>query len=323
MTREEIKSVALEAIRAEAAAVAQSREAVDERFVDAVAAIAACGGHVAVIGLGKSGIIGRKIAATLASTGTPALFVHATEALHGDLGMIASGDVALALSYSGESDELNRILPPLRRRHIPVIGVSSSDKSALATAATTHIALPRLPEACPNNLAPTSSTAAMLAVGDALAVCLMHLRGFGREDYARLHPGGMLGRLLTCSVEDIMQRGERNPTAPLTATVEDALLVMTRTRSGAASIVEADGALAGFFTDGDLRRHLQADPLLLQKNIAEVMTRQPTFLRADMKAAEAADILCRQKVDNAPVVDERGRVVGIVDQGDLLPFLTT
>jgi arabinose-5-phosphate isomerase len=276
-----------------------------------------------MVGIGKSGIIGRKIAATLASTGTPAIFVHATEALHGDLGMVTEHDVIFALSYSGHSDELNKILPTLQQRNITIIGMSSNARSDLAKKCAVHITLPQLHEACPYNLAPTSSTTAMLGVGDALAICLMKIKKFEQEDFALFHPGGMLGKLLTCGVVDIMQSGERNPVVAVDATVKDALLVMTKTKSGATAVVNSDGTLAGFFTDGDLRRHLQNDSALLQKCVADVMTKNPVVFIDSMKAVEAAQIISQRKIDNAPVVNADGKVVGIVDEGDLIPFITT
>jgi arabinose-5-phosphate isomerase len=319
----EVKSIALCVIRTEVQSLSACEAAVNDAFVQAVEAIVRCRGRVVVAGIGKSGAIGRKIAATLASTGTPAMFVHATEALHGDLGMVTEHDVVFALSYSGHSDELNKILPILRQRSITIIGMSSNAQSDLAKKSDVHITLPQMREACPYNLAPTSSTTAMLGVGDALAVCLMKIKKFEQEDFARFHPGGMLGKLLTCNVADIMQSGDRNPTVPMGATVKDALLVMTKTKSGAAAVVNRDGTLAGFFTDGDLRRNLQEDGALLQKGVADVMTRRPVTLTDSMKAVEAAAIISRRKIDNAPVVDAAGIVVGIVDEGDLIPFITT
>ncbi|MDR3297699.1 MAG: KpsF/GutQ family sugar-phosphate isomerase [Prevotellaceae bacterium] len=323
MTTHEIKSIALEVIRNEARSLAACEAAVDDSFVRSVQSIAACRGRVVVVGIGKSGIIGHKIAATLASTGTPSMFLHATEALHGDLGMVTEHDIVLALSYSGFSDELNKILPMLRHRKITIIGLSGNAQSKLAQMADLHIALPPMHEACPYNLAPTSSTTSMLGVGDALALCLMKLKNFEMKDFALFHPGGMLGRLLTCSVADIMHSGERNPVVPLDATVKDALFVMTKTKSGATSVVNADGSLVGFFTDGDLRRHLQRDADLLDKRVADVMTRQPTVLADTMKAVEAAQIIHQKNIDNAPVTDCHGQVVGIVDEGDLLPFIAS
>ncbi|MDR3366317.1 MAG: KpsF/GutQ family sugar-phosphate isomerase [Prevotellaceae bacterium] len=319
----EVKNIALGVIRTEVQSLTACEAAVNDAFVQAVEAVAKCRGRVVVAGIGKSGIIGRKIAATLASTGTPAIFVHATEALHGDLGMVTEHDLILALSYSGHSDELNKILPILRQRGITIIGMSSNAQSDLAKKSGIHITLPQLHEACPYNLAPTSSTTAMLGVGDALAICLMKIKKFEQEHFALFHPGGMLGKLLTCNVVDIMQSGERNPVVAIDATVKDALLVMTKTKSGAAAVVNSDGTLAGFFTDGDLRRNLQEDSALLQKSIAQVMTTQPVVLTDSMKAVEAAKIISQRRIDNAPVVNAAGKVVGIVDEGDLLPFITT
>jgi arabinose-5-phosphate isomerase len=319
----EVKDIALGVIRMEAQSLAACEAAVDDAFVKAVEVVARCRGRVVVAGIGKSGIIGRKIAATLASTGTPAIFIHATEALHGDLGMVTQHDVIFALSYSGHSDELNKILPMLRQRGITVIGMSGNAQSDLAQKSGVHITLPQMREACPYNLAPTSSTTAMLGVGDALAICLMKIKKFEQEDFAQFHPGGMLGKLLTCSVVDIMQGGERNPLVAIDATVKDALLVMTKTKSGATSVVNSDGTLAGFFTDGDLRRCLQKDSELLQKRVASVMTKKPVALTDSMKAVEAAKIISCWQIDNAPVVDASGKVVGIVDEGDLIPFIST
>ncbi|MDR0414546.1 MAG: KpsF/GutQ family sugar-phosphate isomerase [Prevotellaceae bacterium] len=319
----EVKEVALGVIRAEAQALAACEATVNETFLQAVEVIARCAGRVVVTGVGKSGIVGRKIAATLASTGTPAMFVHATEALHGDLGMVTRHDVVLALSYSGHSEELNKILPMLRQRDLAIIGMSGNAQSELAQKSTIHVTLPQMREACPYNLAPTSSTTAMLGVGDALAICLMKVKKFGREDFAQFHPGGMLGKLLTCGVTDIMQSGDRNPVVSVNATVEEALLVMTKTKSGVASVVNSDGTLAGVFTDGDLRRNLQKDSALLQKCVADVMTKNPVTLTGSMKAVEAAKIISERHIDNAPVVDANGKVVGIVDERNLMPFITT
>jgi arabinose-5-phosphate isomerase len=319
----EVKNIALGVIRMEVQSLSACEAAVNDAFVQAVETIARCHGRVVMVGIGKSGIIGRKIAATLASTGTPAIFVHATEALHGDLGMVTGQDVVFALSYSGHSDELNKILPILHQRNITIIGMSSNAQSDLAKKSLIHITLPQLHEACPYNLAPTSSTTAMLGVGDAMAICLMKIKKFEQKDFALFHPGGMLGKLLTCGVVDIMQSGERNPLVAISATVRDALLVMTKTKSGATSVVNSDGTLAGFFTDGDLRRCLQNDSALLQRCIADVMTRQPVALTDGMKAVEAAKIFGQRKIDNAPVLNAAGKVVGIVDEGDLIPFITT
>ncbi|MDR1343153.1 MAG: KpsF/GutQ family sugar-phosphate isomerase [Prevotellaceae bacterium] len=319
----EVKNAALAAIRTEVQSLAACEAAIDQAFVQAVEVIARCKGRVVVVGIGKSGIIGRKIAATLASTGTPAMFVHATEALHGDLGMVTLHDVIFALSYSGHSEELNKILPMLRQRGVTIIGMSGNAQSELAQKSGVHITLPPMREACPYNLAPTSSTTAMLGVGDALAISLMKIKKFEQNDFAQFHPGGMLGKLLTCGVVDIMQSGDRNPVVDINATVEDALLVMTKTKSGATSVVNSNGTLVGFFTDGDLRRNLQKDEALLQKRVADVMTKNPIALTNSMKAAEAAKIISRRHIDNAPVVDANGKVVGLVDEGNLIPFIPT
>ena len=318
----EIKKIARQVLDIEHTALELSRKSIDENFLKAVEVIAHTKGRVVILGIGKSGIIGRKIAATLASTGTPSFFVHPVEALHGDLGMITPGDVILAISFSGQTEEINKILPSLERRKLTVISMTGHDKSKLALMSDIHITIHIEREACPYNLAPTASTTATLAVGDALAICLMKIKNFEKRDFAVFHPGGSLGKLLTQQVKDLMRKGKNNPTVRETATVQDALFVMTQTgAAGATSVVDKNGKLIGYFTDGDLRRILQHGTDVLHKKITEVMTKNPYHLLDTLPAIEAAKMIHSTHVDNLPVLDKTGKVVGIIDEKDLIEFL--
>ena len=299
-----------------------SKKSIDDQFLKAVDVIAKTKGRVVVLGIGKSGIIGRKISATLASTGTPSFFVHPVEALHGDLGMIMSGDVILAISFSGQTEEINKILPSLARRKLTIISMTGHENSKLALMSDIHIKIYIDREACPYNLAPTASTTATLAVGDALAVCLMKVKHFEKSDFALFHPGGSLGKLLTQQVKDLMRKGKNNPTVGQEATVKDALLVMTQSNAaGATSIVDKKGKLLGYFTDGDLRRELQRGESVINKKIAEVMTRHPYHILDTAPAIDAAKMIHATHVDNIPVLDKTGKVVGIIDEKDLIEFI--
>ncbi|OGR83873.1 MAG: hypothetical protein A2901_00135 [Elusimicrobia bacterium RIFCSPLOWO2_01_FULL_54_10] len=288
------------------------------KAVETLHRITLTGGQVVVMGIGKSGLVGRKIASTLSSTGTPAIFFHPSEGLHGDLGMIRSGDAVLALSQSGESDEIKKILPTLKDLRLPLVAMTQSRASRLARLADIVILTAVRKEACPLNLAPTASTTAMLALGDALAMALMEINGFNSKDFARLHPGGAIGKKLTLKVSDLMRSGRANPVVRLGASVRSALLEMTRARLGATSVVNSSGRLAGFFTDGDLRRRLQKEPRLLEKKIDSVMTKNPTRITPDKSIHEALNLLKDGGFDNIPVVDSKGRAVGILDERDLL-----
>ena len=276
------------------------------------------GGQVMVMGMGKAGLVGRKIAATLSSTGTPAVFFHPSEGLHGDLGMIRAGDAVLALSQSGETDEIRKILPILKERKLPLVAMTQSRSSRLGRLSDSVILSSVRKEACPLNLAPTASTTAMLALGDALAMALMELKGFDLKDFARLHPGGAIGKKLTLKVSDLMRKGKENPVVKKGSTVRTALLEMTRTRLGATSVVDGKGRLMGFFTDGDLRRRLQKQTGLLEMKIESVMTRNPTRIHPGQSIHEALTLLKDGGFDNLPVVDARGRAAGILDERDLL-----
>lgn len=301
----------------EANAVAELVERIDEEFLRAVDLLLGCRGRVVVSGVGKSGHIARKVAATLASTGTPALFVHAAEAAHGDLGMVTRSDVLLGMSYSGETAELLTIVPIVKREGTPIVAMTGNPASSLARHADVHLNCRVAREACPLDLAPTSSTTAMLALGDALAIACLDARGFGPEDFARSHPGGALGRRLLTRVSDIMRTGAAVPTVPVTATVMDAVHEITGKKIGMTAIVEPDGTLAGIFTEGDLRRLIERVGDVREIAIADVMTRKPLTIGPDALAAEAARLL-DETLRNQLVVVEDGRVVGAVHLHDLV-----
>jgi arabinose-5-phosphate isomerase len=302
----------------EAAALARLARRADGSFVKAARLMARARGRVVVMGIGKSGLIGRKLAATLSSTGTPSFFVHPTEGMHGDLGMLTKGDVVLALSHSGETEELKNVLPFITSRRIPLIALTGRLDSSLAKSAAVTVDVSVEREACPFNITPTASTTAALAAGDALALLVMEMKGFKPEDFARLHPAGTLGKRLTLTVGDLMHRSADNPVIRQDRPVREALEVMTRTRLGAASVVDGRGRLVGVFTDGDLRRGLQKDPGLVHRRLAEVMTRRPKTLSPELMAVDASPLFRRMRIDNFPIVDRAGRPVGILDEKDVL-----
>lgn len=291
----------------------------DGAFAAACRAMLACRGRVVCLGMGKSGHVARKIAATLASTGTPAFFVHPGEAGHGDLGMITDADVVLALSYSGESDEILMLLPVLKRQGNPLISMTGRPQSTLAREAEIHLDVSVPAEACPLALAPTSSTTASLAMGDALAVALLEARGFTSDDFARSHPAGALGRRLLLHIADVMHTGDDVPAVPVDATLGDALLEISRKRLGMTAVVDGDRRLLGLYTDGDLRRSLADAALDVRATrIAEVMTRTPVTIGADALATEAAQLMETRKINALVVVDDDRRVVGALNFHDLL-----
>lgn len=320
MQDKDILKIAKEVFVSEETALKDTAKILGKNFVKAVMLVSKSGGRLVVVGIGKSGHIGRKISATLASTGTPSFFVHPTEALHGDLGMITEKDIVLALSFSGETEELSKILTPLKKEKIKIIALTGHKNSTLGKMADICLEVQIKREACPYNLAPTSSTTAMLALGDALAICLMKIKNFHKEDFAFFHPGGTLGKLLTYFVKDIMFKG-KNPTVLEGATVQDALFVMTKNKTGAAAIVDKKGLLKGFFTDGDLRRLLQKKQDVLDLKITKVMTKNPFAFPQDMPAIEAAKIINARKFDNAPVVDKKNKVIGFLDKDNLIEFI--
>lgn len=310
--------LAREVLKTEAAAVAALAARLDERFLAAVRLVLACRGRVVVTGVGKSGHVGRKLASTLASTGTPAFFVHPGEASHGDLGMITREDVVLALSYSGESDELRTILPIVKRLGAKLVALTGNTRSTLASLADVVLDARVEKEACPLDLAPTASTAAALALGDALAIAALDARGFGHEDFARSHPAGSLGRKLLTHVRDIMHTGEAVPRVDEGASLAEAVLEISRKRMGMTAVVAGDGRLAGLFTDGDLRRSLERGVDIRATPIAQVMTRGPRSIRPDALAAEAVDVMEANRITQLPVVDADGRLVGALNIHDLL-----
>lgn len=313
-------ALAREVLAIEIAALRNVSRQLDASFQSAVDLLVECltrRGKIVVVGIGKSGNVGQKIAATLTSTGSTSVLLNAVDALHGDLGMLNDGDLVLALSYSGETDELLHLLPALRRLAWKIIAITGAPKSTLArhSDVVLNVRVPR--EACPFNLAPTASTTATLALGDALAVATMAARGFKRPQYALLHPAGSIGRSLLLKVSDVMRTGDRNPVVPRDATVRDALLVMTRAKSGCVSVVTTAGRLAGVFTDGDLRRWLATEGDVMNRRLDEVMTRTPITIRDTALAAEALHIFNERNIDDLIAVNARREPVGIVDLQDL------
>ncbi|ROR29763.1 KpsF/GutQ family sugar-phosphate isomerase [Inmirania thermothiophila] len=314
----ELRRLGLAVIETEAQAVAALAPRIDEAFVRACRHMLACRGRIVVLGMGKSGHIGGKIAATLASTGTPAFFVHPGEASHGDLGMITPQDVVLALSNSGETDEIVTILPLIKRLGVPLIALTGNPRSTLARAADVHIDVSVEREACPLGLAPTASTTATLAMGDALAVALLEARGFTAEDFARAHPGGRLGRRLLLRIDDVMHTGDGVPRVGTDALLREALVEMTAKGLGMTAVVDPDGRVAGVFTDGDLRRSLDRGVDVHRTPIAEVMTREARTVRPGLLAAEALHLMETHKINGLLVVDEDGRLLGALNMHDLL-----
>ena len=289
-----------------------------EGFVRAVQAMLACRGRTIVMGMGKSGHVGRKIASTLASTGTPAFFVHPAEASHGDLGMVTAGDVVLAISNSGESDELAALLPALRRLSVTLVAMTGKPQSALARHADIVLSSAVDQEACPLNLAPTASTTAQMALGDALAVALLDARGFVEADFARSHPGGSLGRKLLMHVRDLMRSGDALPLVAPTASMSQMLREMSAKGLGFTAVADADGQVLGIFTDGDLRRLIERGAELLPLTAQEVMHRSPRLVREDALAVDAAGLMEQHRITSVIVVNEAGRITGALNSNDLM-----
>ena len=313
-------SHAAEVIRLEARTIEALIDRLDEGFEEAVERILACSGHVIVTGVGKARLVGTKISATLASTGTPSLALHPTEAVHGDLGSIRGNDVLLVLSNSGETEEVKSLLPHVKRIGAAVIAITGQPASSLGKLADVVLDIGPVDEACPLGLAPTASTSAMMALGDALAMVVSSARGFSREDYARYHPGGSLGRALL-QVREVMRQGDELPLVESGSTVREVMIIMseTRGRPGSALIVDGEGRLVGIFTDGDLRRLLKNGNLeSLETEVDEFMGRSPKSIAPDALVVEAERVLRENKVDMIAVVDEGGRAVGLFDVQDLL-----
>ena len=315
---QKLLELGLAVIQVEAEAIQALSAHINSNFVNACKLIFSCKGRVIVTGMGKSGHIAGKIAATLASTGTPAFFVHPGEASHGDLGMITPQDVVLALSNSGETEEILTILPLLKRIGVPLIAMTGNPASTLGMMATTHINVSVSQEACPLGLAPTSSTTAALVMGDALAVSLLEARGFTRDDFALSHPGGSLGRRLLLRVSDIMHTGTDIPSVPEQVFISHALLEMTEKKLGMTAVIDSQNKVIGVFTDGDLRRTLAKNINLNETAISEVMTQACTVISADILAAEAMQIMESKQINALLVVDNDRKAIGALNMHDLL-----
>jgi arabinose-5-phosphate isomerase len=318
MDRARILGLAERVLRLEAESVLGLLPRLDERFVDAVALLHRCRGRVIVTAMGKSGIIGRKIAATLASTGTPAYFLHPAEGVHGDLGMVARGDVVLAVSNSGETDEVLAVLPAIKRLGLPLLLLTGDPASTLARQADVVLNVGVAEEACPMNLAPTSSTTAALAMGDAVAMALLDVRGFGPDDYAALHPRGTLGWKALFRVADLMHTGPAVPVVSEQATMKEAIEEMSDKGLGMTTVVDDAGRLVGVITDGDLRRQqLAHGPALLERRVAECMTRQPKVIREDELAARALALM-EGRITSLVIVGPTGAPAGVIHLHDIL-----
>jgi arabinose-5-phosphate isomerase len=304
----------------ELAALKKVRAQLDASFDRAVGVIVEAvkrRGKIVVVGIGKSGNVGQKIAGTLTSTGSMSVVLNSVDALHGDVGIVNDGDVILALSYSGESEELLNLLPALKRFSVKIISLTGNLKSSLARHSDVSLNVKVPKEACPFNLAPTSSTTAMLVMGDALAMAVLQARGFKQKDFAKLHPSGAIGRAMLLRVGDIMRTGVRNAVASENLLVKEALMVMTHAKSGSLSVVDSRGKLAGVFTDGDFRRHMASNENLLSKPLKKVMTRNPICIRENALAVEALKIFNERNIDDLIVVNVRREPVGLVDSQDL------
>ena len=309
---------AKEVLEIEAAAIKNLKPRIGHNFTKALNLILKTKGRVVVSGMGKTGIIAQKFSATLASTGTPSLFLHSAEAVHGDLGKVISDDMVVIISNSGTSEELKQLLPLLKKIGSKIIALTGNTQSILAKYSDVVLDISVKKEACPLGLAPTASTTATLAMTDALAVCLLELKGFKEKDFAFFHPGGLLGKKLLLKVEDIMRTGKANPVVNEEKSVSAVLLKITEARAGSATVVDKKGKLKGIFTDGDLRRHLKIGENLTKRKIKDVMTKNPTVVGKDMLAVEAIHILQEKKIDEVPVVDINRRPIGLLDVQDLL-----
>ncbi len=313
-----LQHLAQSVLEIEAAGIMALHARIDESFTQACSTMLACEGRIVVIGMGKSGHIGEKIAATLASTGTPAFFVHPGEASHGDMGMITAKDVVLAISYSGYTQELLTLIPAIKRLHVPLIGLTGNPNSALALASNVHLNVAVAREACPLGLAPTASTTATLAMGDALAIALLQARGFTEEDFARSHPAGALGRKLLLKISDIMHQGDHIPKVQKTAYLSEALLEMSQKNLGMTAVVDEYDHVCGIFTDGDLRRAISQNLNIHLEKIKNNMTTPCATVSADMLAAEALTLMQDKKINALLVTDTNNKLVGAFNMHDLL-----
>lgn len=313
-----IKSIARNVIDIEAGAITALKSRINGDFEKIIETLSKIKGRVIVTGMGKPGFIAQKISATLSSTGTPSLYLHPAEALHGDLGRVTKEDCLIALSNSGETDEITKLLPVIKKIGAVLISITGNPKSTLAKNSNFVLNTKVKKEACSLGLAPTASTTAMLVMGDALSVALLNKKGFREKDFAFFHPGGALGKRLLLSVEDIMRRGKENPVISEDSYVKDALLKITEARAGSISAIDRAGKLTGIFTDGDLRRHINTSVNIANKKVRDVMTKNPVTITKDRLAAEAFGILQSKKIDEIPVVDKNMRPIGLVDVQDLL-----
>lgn len=311
-------ALAREVLLLEASEIVALAQGLDDRFSQAVDLILQCQGRVVVSGMGKSGHIGGKIASTFASTGTPAFFMHPGEASHGDLGMITAGDIVLALSNSGESDEVLAIVSPIKRLGASIIAITGNDNSTLAKAADIHLSARVEKEACPLGLAPTSSTTVSLALGDALALCVLDQRDFTAEDFARSHPGGSLGRRLLIHVNDLMRTGDNIPRVPANASLKEGLLEMSRKGLGLTAIVDGENRPTGIFTDGDLRRAFEHNINVATASMADVMHQNPYTIHQDQLAIAAVEVMEQRKINALLVTDDMGILIGALNMHDLL-----
>lgn len=311
-----IRDTAREVLRSEANSILKLLERIDSNFERAVEILSQCKGRVVLTGMGKSGIVCKKIAATFSSTGVPAFFLHPAEAIHGDLGMVIAGDVVVAVSNSGETEELLRLLELVKRISVPLICLTGDVRSTLARHSDVVLDVSVDKEACPMNLVPTASTTAALAMGDALAMCLMTVSGFKEEDYARLHPGGRLGKKLL-KVSDLMRQGDQIPSVFPDTLMKDVIYEMSRKGLGITSVIERDGRVLGVISDGDLRRHLEKDNVLLTRTAAECMTKNPKTIDPDELATKALNLMEEKKITSLLIVDQQNRIAGIIHLHDL------
>ena len=309
---------AREVLRLEAEGISNLIPRIDKNFIKAANLLNVCERMIIVTGMGKPGIIAQKISATLASLGISSLFLHPADAIHGDLGRVVKDDVVVVLSNSGQTEEILKLLSTIKKIGARLITLTGNIKSELARNSDVVLDVSVKKEACPLGLAPTASTTAMLAMGDALAMVLVDMKGLKKEDFAFYHPGGSLGKKLLRKVEDIMRKGRQNPVVKEDAVIKDVLLVITGSKAGSALVVDTKGKLAGIFTDGDLRRHLESDTDLTSKRVSEVMTKNPIVIKKGRLAQEALSVLRQKKIDEVPVVDDKGRPAGLIDVQDLL-----
>ncbi len=311
-------SKAKKVLQTEAEAIKELIPRLNKDFERIIEIILGCSGRIVVTGMGKPGIMGQKISATLSSTGTPSLFLHPAEAVHGDLGRVTKDDVVLALSNSGETEEILKLLPIIKKIGAKLVSFIGDKSSTLAKMSDFILDVSVKKEACPLGLVPTASTTAMLAMGDALAVALLERRGFRVEDFAFYHPAGTIGKKIWLKVEDVMRKDAANPLVRENSTIKEVLYKITKARAGSATIIDKNGRLLGIFTDGDLRRHLENDSHLPERKVKDVMTKNPVTIGPDRLAVEALRLLQQRKIDEVPVINENGKPIGLLDVQDLL-----